>query len=157
MIILKGGVRCERASSYMISKGISDVSQLSGGIHAYQESYPNGGFFRGKNFVFDPRITVSSLENEEVIGTCCVCLCLFDDYSRQYRCSRCRVLILVCERCVGILNNKDDDKDDDDTNNDINNNSDNENIGNNNDDNRNNGKKSNKNELSILCEQCRKE
>ena len=42
-----GGVRCERASSYLKAKGVNDVSQLSGGIHTYQEQFPNGGFFKG--------------------------------------------------------------------------------------------------------------
>lgn len=94
-------MRCERASSYLRSKGIDDVSQLSGGIHAYQETFPEGGYFRGKNFVFDPRIVVPSAANtDDVIGTCCVCSRLYDDYSRQCRCSKCRVLVLVCDDCV---------------------------------------------------------
>lgn len=77
------------------------MSQLSGGIHAYQESFPDGGFFRGKNFVFDPRISVPSAANsEDIIGTCCLCLKLFDDYTRQCRCSKCRVLVLVCDECI---------------------------------------------------------
>ena len=96
-----GGVRCERASAYLRSKGVEDVSQLSGGIHAYQEAFPDGGFFRGKNFVFDPRIMVPSAANsEDVIGTCCLCSILFDDYTRQFRCSKCRVLVLVCDECM---------------------------------------------------------
>ena len=94
-------MRCERASAYMRSKGINDVSQLSGGIHSYQETFPKGGYFHGKNFVFDPRIAVPSTENsEEIIGSCCICSKLFDDYSRQCRCSKCRVLILVCDDCA---------------------------------------------------------
>lgn len=85
----------------MRSKGVNDVSQLSGGIHAYQETFPDGGHFRGKNFVFDPRIVVPSAANaNDVIGTCCVCSCLYDDYSRQCRCHKCRVLVLVCDDCA---------------------------------------------------------
>lgn len=52
-----GGVRCERASQYMRYKGINNVHQLYGGIHRYQEQYPDG-FFKGKNFVYDPRVAV---------------------------------------------------------------------------------------------------
>jgi len=35
-----------------------ELYQLSGGIHAYLEKFPGGGFFRGKNFVFDQRMAV---------------------------------------------------------------------------------------------------
>ncbi|EFJ49333.1 hypothetical protein VOLCADRAFT_120801 [Volvox carteri f. nagariensis] len=47
-----GGVRCERASAYLREKGpeFSRVFQLSGGIQRYLERFPDGGFFRGKNF-----------------------------------------------------------------------------------------------------------
>eukprot|EP01045_Picozoa_sp_COSAG04_P049024 COSAG04_NODE_19121_length_424_cov_0.910769_2_plen_45_part_01 len=44
----------------MKSKGVSDVAQLSGGIHRYLEEFPEGGHFKGKNFVFDRRVAVSS-------------------------------------------------------------------------------------------------
>jgi predicted sulfurtransferase len=52
-----GGVRCERASAYVKSKGaeFSDVYQLDGGIVRYLEKFPDGGFFRGSNFVYDSR------------------------------------------------------------------------------------------------------
>jgi predicted sulfurtransferase len=33
-------------------------AQLEGGIHRYLESYPDGGLFQGKNFVFDSRVAV---------------------------------------------------------------------------------------------------
>jgi len=60
-----GGVRCERASAYLKSKaeehGQTDVYQLFGGIHGYQEKYPQG-FFKGKNFVYDPRVAVSAAD-----------------------------------------------------------------------------------------------
>lgn len=84
----------------MKSKGVDDVSQLSGGIHAYQEAFPDGGYFHGKNFVFDPRIAVPSMKNcDEVIGVCCLCFKLYDDYTKQCRCSICRVLVLICDDC----------------------------------------------------------
>ena len=58
-----GGVRCERASQYLKSKGVSNVYQLYGGIHAYQERFPRG-FFKGKNFVYDPRVAVGAADVE---------------------------------------------------------------------------------------------
>jgi hypothetical protein len=50
-----GGIRCEKASAYLRSLGVSDVSQLKGGIHRYIEEFGNGGFFKGKNYIFDSR------------------------------------------------------------------------------------------------------
>ena len=92
-------MRCERASAYLRLRGINDVHQLSGGIHAYQEAFPNGGYFKGKNFVYDPRIAVPYKHLEEVIGQCRICSAQYDDYRPQVRCTQCRVLQLVCEAC----------------------------------------------------------
>jgi UPF0176 protein len=50
-----GGIRCEKASSYLKYLGLKNVYQLQGGIHRYLEKYPDGGQFVGKNFVFDQR------------------------------------------------------------------------------------------------------
>lgn len=50
-----GGIRCEKASNFLRSKGLEDVHHLKGGIHKYLEAYEDGGFFKGKNFVFDKR------------------------------------------------------------------------------------------------------
>lgn len=76
------------------------MSQLSGGIHAYQEAYPNGdGFFRGKNFVYDRRIAVPCRNRPEVIGECRLCGVSYDDYKPQVRCVCCRMLQLVCDKC----------------------------------------------------------
>lgn len=58
-----GGVRCERASAYVKSKGaaFNDVHQLEGGIVRYLETFRDGGYFRGANFVFDSRCEKSLL------------------------------------------------------------------------------------------------
>ncbi|KAH9312448.1 hypothetical protein KI387_027483 [Taxus chinensis] len=95
-----GGVRCEMASAYIRMKGsgYENVYQLSGGIQRYLEAYPDGGFFKGKNFVFDPRISVGSTD-VGVIGSCLLCGDSFDDYSSRCRCSYCRMLVLVCNTC----------------------------------------------------------
>ena len=39
-----GGIRCEKASSYMISQGFKDVNQLKGGILKYLEDYAKESF-----------------------------------------------------------------------------------------------------------------
>ncbi|XWS57413.1 hypothetical protein CRYUN_Cryun09bG0172100 [Craigia yunnanensis] len=52
-----GGISCEMASAYIRSKGVGfeNVFQLFGGMQRYLEQFPDGGFFREKNFVFDHR------------------------------------------------------------------------------------------------------
>jgi hypothetical protein len=57
-----------------------------------------GGFFHGKNFVFDERIAVGSAR-VETVGTCGVCEAACDDYRQRCRCHKCRMLVLVCDRC----------------------------------------------------------
>ncbi|KAL5700337.1 Rhodanese-like domain-containing protein 6 [Ranunculus cassubicifolius] len=95
-----GGIRCEMASAYIRSKGagFENVFQLYGGIQRYLEQYPDGGFFKGKNFVFDHRVSVGS-SNGEIVGSCLLCDSPFDDYSSRCRCSHCRMLVLVCCNC----------------------------------------------------------
>ncbi|XP_058075899.1 rhodanese-like domain-containing protein 6 isoform X2 [Magnolia sinica] len=97
-----GGIRCEMASAYIRSKGVGfeNVFQLFGGIQRYLEQFPDGGFFKGKNFVFDHRIAVGS-SNADVLGSCLVCGSSFDDYSSRCRCTYCRMLVLVCDGCQG--------------------------------------------------------
>ncbi|XP_057732088.1 rhodanese-like domain-containing protein 6 isoform X2 [Arachis stenosperma] len=95
-----GGIRCEMASAYIKSKGagFENVFQLFGGIQRYLERFPDGGFFKGKNFVFDHRISVGSSDTN-VLGTCLICHRSFDDYSSRCRCTYCRMLVLVCHNC----------------------------------------------------------
>lgn len=73
MMYCTGGVRCERASSYLKEKlseagegqlGSTNVFQLRGGVHAYLRDFPGKGMvgmYAGKNFVFDPRRCVPLL------------------------------------------------------------------------------------------------
>lgn len=95
-----GGIRCEMASAYIRSKGagFENVFQLFGGIQRYLEQFPDGGFFKGKNFVYDPRISVGS-SSGYVMGKCLLCGISFDDYSSRCRCTFCRMLVLVCHDC----------------------------------------------------------
>nr|CAD1816874.1 unnamed protein product [Ananas comosus var. bracteatus] len=97
-----GGIRCEMASSYIRSKGegFENVFQLFGGIQRYLEQFPDGGYFKGKNFVFDHRISLGSLDGN-ILGSCLMCGSSFDDYSSRCRCTHCRMLVLVCSDCQG--------------------------------------------------------
>lgn len=54
-----GGIRCEKATSYLMSLGIQDVFHLKGGILRYLERVPQSeSRWVGECFVFDDRVTV---------------------------------------------------------------------------------------------------
>ena len=54
-----GGIRCEKASAYMLSQGFSEVYHLQGGILKYIEEVPNEeSVWEGECFVFDDRISI---------------------------------------------------------------------------------------------------
>jgi len=55
-----GGIRCEKASSFMLSQGFQEVYHLKGGILKYLEEVPDSeSLWEGECFVFDQRIAVS--------------------------------------------------------------------------------------------------
>lgn len=62
-----GGIRCEKASSYMMARGFKDVAQLEGGILKYLETIPpEQSQWQGSCFVFDERVALGH-RLEEVV------------------------------------------------------------------------------------------
>lgn len=54
-----GGIRCEKASSYMMDQGFEEVFHLQGGILKYLETVPEAqSMWEGECFVFDQRVAV---------------------------------------------------------------------------------------------------
>ncbi|KJH73168.1 oxygen-dependent tRNA uridine(34) hydroxylase TrhO [Aliterella atlantica] len=54
-----GGIRCEKASSLMLSQGFAEVYHLKGGILKYLEEVPaDESLWQGECFVFDERVAV---------------------------------------------------------------------------------------------------
>ena len=54
-----GGIRCEKASSFMLSRGFEEVYHLKGGILKYLETVPAAeSRWTGECFVFDERIAL---------------------------------------------------------------------------------------------------
>ena len=54
-----GGIRCEKASSYLLSQGFKEVYHLKGGILKYLENVsPQESLWEGECFVFDERVAV---------------------------------------------------------------------------------------------------
>ena len=54
-----GGIRCEKASAYMLQQGFAEVYHLQGGILKYLENVPaEESLWQGECFVFDQRVAV---------------------------------------------------------------------------------------------------
>jgi UPF0176 protein len=55
-----GGIRCEKASSYLLARGFAEVYHLKGGILRYLEEVPEAASrWHGECFVFDDRVALS--------------------------------------------------------------------------------------------------
>ena len=66
-----GGIRCEKAASYLFKRGFKNVYQLKGGILNYLNKIPSKkSLWNGECFVFDERITVV---NNSKIGNYLMC------------------------------------------------------------------------------------
>lgn len=96
-----GGIRCERATAVLKLKNVAkEVYQIKGGIHRYVENYPNG-FFRGKNYVFDNRITMKI--NEDILGHCYICKKSCDEYTNCLN-ALCNLHFICCNDCLKSQN-----------------------------------------------------
>jgi UPF0176 protein len=64
-----GGIRCEKASSYLVSLGFAQVYHLRGGILKYLDSIPQTeSRWRGECFVFDGRMALGHGLRERSAG-----------------------------------------------------------------------------------------
>jgi UPF0176 protein len=55
-----GGIRCEKASAFMLNEGFAEVYHLQGGILKYLEDVPPAeSIWEGECFVFDNRVAVN--------------------------------------------------------------------------------------------------
>jgi UPF0176 protein len=67
-----GGIRCEKASSYLLSRGFAEVYHLKGGILKYLEGIPKAqSRWRGECFVFDERVALGHGLRERDMGHDC--------------------------------------------------------------------------------------
>ena len=127
-----GGIRCERASALLKYKmetdqavkdlGIKGVFQLQGGIDKYFKEFPDGGYWKGKNYVFDKRFahappkidgelhgrtkeqddSAKAFPNStgnKAMGKCEACFKPWDMYRGKRRCPTCGVPSLICKEC----------------------------------------------------------
>ena len=92
-----GGIRCEKASSYMIMKGFKDVYQLDGGILKYLENIKKtNSLWKGECFVFDDRV---SLKNELKEGSYSLCHGCRQPLSIEDKSSKHYISGISCHRC----------------------------------------------------------
>jgi UPF0176 protein len=69
-----GGIRCEKASSYMLAHGFEEVYHLQGGILKYLEEIPaEQSQWQGDCFVFDRRVAVGQDLKESPYQICYGC------------------------------------------------------------------------------------
>lgn len=106
--VCTGGVRCEKASGFLVKNGFKDVYQLHGGIVTYMEKYENTEKAPAKNFlgslyVFDDRVTMAFADAKSgqrpIVGKCELC----GDASEKYlNCANndCHRHFIVCEKCA---------------------------------------------------------
>jgi len=95
-----GGIRCEKASAYMLHQGFTQVFHLEGGIIHYANTVKEQGLpnkFRGKNFVFDNRL--GERVGQEVIARCHQCGNPSDTHV-NCRNEGCHLLFIQCPECA---------------------------------------------------------
>ncbi|RZO84920.1 MAG: rhodanese-related sulfurtransferase [Oceanococcus sp.] len=69
-----GGIRCEKASHYLLKQGFSEVYHLKGGILQYLEDVPaEDNRWQGECFVFDERVSVDKDLNQGEHRLCRAC------------------------------------------------------------------------------------
>jgi UPF0176 protein len=94
-----GGIRCEKASAYMLHQGFKNVFHLEGGIINYANQAKEKGLelkFKGKNFVFDNRL--GERITEEIIARCHQCGKPADTHVNCAN-EACHLLFIQCEKC----------------------------------------------------------
>ena len=95
-----GGIRCEKASAWMLHNGFKNVFHVEGGIIEYarkakEENLPLK--FKGKNFVFDERL--GERITEDVIAECHICGKPCDTHTNCLN-DGCHLLFIQCEECA---------------------------------------------------------
>ncbi|MBP6025238.1 oxygen-dependent tRNA uridine(34) hydroxylase TrhO [Ferruginibacter sp.] len=95
-----GGIRCEKASAYMLHNGFNNVFHLEGGIINYAKQAKENKLpskFIGKNFVFDDRL--GERITEDIIAKCHQCGQPADTHTNCKN-DGCHLLFIQCESCA---------------------------------------------------------
>jgi UPF0176 protein len=95
-----GGIRCEKASAYMLHNGFKNVFHLEGGIINYAQQVQDAELeskFIGKNFVFDDRL--GERITEDIIAKCHQCGRPADTHTNCKN-DGCHLLFIQCDACA---------------------------------------------------------
>ncbi|MBW7845840.1 MAG: rhodanese-related sulfurtransferase [Bacteroidia bacterium] len=96
--VCTGGIKCEKASAYLIKQGFKDVYQLHNGIIGYAKE-TGGKDFDGNLYVFDGRVSIPiNTVNPEAIANCKKC---GTPTNRSLNCANveCNEQFNMCETC----------------------------------------------------------
>lgn len=99
-----GGIRCEKASAYMLHNGFKNVFHLEGGIIHYARQAKENQLeskFIGKNFVFDDRL--GERITNDIIAHCHQCGKPCDAHTNCKN-NGCHLLFIQCPECAGSFN-----------------------------------------------------
>lgn len=95
-----GGIRCEKASAYLLHRGFQNVYHLEGGIINYVNNVKEKGLsnkFIGKNFVFDERL--GERVTDDIIARCHQCGKPADTHTNCKN-EACHLLFIQCDECA---------------------------------------------------------
>ena len=104
LLYCTGGIRCEKASAYLLHHGFKNVKQLNGGIiqyaHDIKEQQLDSKFI-GSNFVFDDRL--EERITADIIGVCHQCGTACDSHTDCMN-QACHILFIQCPDCKAAYN-----------------------------------------------------
>ncbi|OJW77843.1 MAG: hypothetical protein BGO69_00005 [Bacteroidetes bacterium 46-16] len=95
-----GGIRCEKASAYLLHNGFKNVFHVEGGIIEYARKAKEQGLplkFIGKNFVFDERL--GERITDDIIASCHICGKPCDTHTNCKN-DGCHLLFIQCDDCA---------------------------------------------------------
>tara|TARA_B100000700_G_C14946488_1_gene809450 strand:+ start:310 stop:1257 length:948 start_codon:yes stop_codon:yes gene_type:complete len=100
-----GGIRCEKATSFLLQKGFKDIYHLQGGILRYLEIVPREeSLWEGDCFVFDQRV---SLNHNLLPGKHDLCFACGMPLSQEDRMNPHYIKGVQCDFCKGSFTDKD--------------------------------------------------
>ncbi len=97
-----GGIRCEKASAYLLHNGFKNVFHLEGGIIEYVRKAREANLplkFKGRNFVFDERL--GERITEDILSQCHQCGKVCDGHTNCAN-EGCHLLFIQCADCHAL-------------------------------------------------------
>ena len=99
-----GGIRCEKASSFLIKSGFKEIYQLDGGIISYlNETKNNNKKWKGECFVFDDRVSLKADLSQGHYEQCFACRAAVSENDKKSNLYKKGV---SCPKCEKITSNQ---------------------------------------------------